>query len=161
MHAFTFSSRSSWLLLAALSAIAAARATPSSPSLTPRVELTVPEDQLTSPPALGTTCEHWALDFSLRAAMQTCSMWADLELNEHWLFSVRATIANHRMVDMFITEIDHDCDACFDWQAEGRTERARYTVRAVEACMREQLASATFEDDSCELDTRWAIQSDW
>jgi hypothetical protein len=163
MQAFTFSSRLSWLLLAALTAVVVViTATRSSPSLEPRVEVAIPEDQLASPRTLG-TCNVWPNDFGLRDAMQTCSTWARLETNERWLFGVRATIENHRVVDVLITYIDYDCDACFDDEADGRAERARYTVSAVQTCMREQLASATFEDDrdSCTLDTRWSIQNDW
>jgi hypothetical protein len=148
-------------LLATLTAgVVVITATRCTPNLEPRVDVAIPDDQLAMPATLG-TCERSALDSSLRAAMQTCSMWADLETNEKWLFSVRATIEDHKMVDMFITEIDHDREWCFDREAEGRAERARYTVSAIQTCMREQLASATFGNASCTLDTRWAIQSDW
>ena len=97
----------------------------------------------------------------MRAAMSTCSMSAELDTNERWLFSVRATIVDHHMIDMAITSIDHDCAYCFANEAPGRADRARRTVAAVSDCMREQLSAATFSDATCTFETNWSIQGDW
>jgi hypothetical protein len=153
----------SWLLviLAGLSAAAYIASTADVTAVRPPTIDLVLDPPPNSTPALLPPCEHWPDDLSLRSAMQTCSMYAHLETNERWLFEVRAQIIDHRMADMVLTEIDRHCDYCFDREAEGREERARLTIAAVTACMREQLSSAKFSEDTCTLDTRWAIQSDW
>lgn len=161
MHASRPSLGSSFqivVLLAAASAIGLVVLRQSSVRA-PVVDVAPPDDSVCAAPP--PTCEEWALDMPLRAAMQTCSMWADLGTNERWLFSVRATIADHRLDDMTITQIDHDCAWCFADEAHDREDRARYTVNAVSRCMQEQLAAATFTDENCVFDTRWSIKGDW
>jgi len=152
----------SWLLVAAAASVTAHAALVADATVVRAPMIDVPVEQASAPPALLPPCEHYPEDLSLRSAMQTCSMYADLETNEHWFFEVRAHIVDHRMTDMVLTNIDRDCDHCFNSDdVDDRQERARFTLAAVTACMREQLASATFNEDSCTLDTRWSIRSDW
>ena len=142
--------------------VATRTAGPGAPALgPPPLPMPMTELHVSSTASAMPPCEHWAEDFSLRDAMQICSTWADLETNEHWMFGVRAQIVQHRVVGMSLMQIDHDCDACFDREADGRAERERYTLASVTTCMREQLEKATFIDDTCVLDTRWAIKNDW
>ncbi|HUS26921.1 MAG TPA: hypothetical protein VMZ53_00375 [Kofleriaceae bacterium] len=161
MHALTPSFRTSWFLVAIVtSVLATVAATRPRPTPAPSFSDAPPfEDQLV--PAASLQCEHWSQSFDLTAAMQTCSVWADLDTNERWMLGVRASIVEHHVVDVIITEIEHDCDYCFDREAKGREDRARYTLFAINACMRTELSAATFPDDTCTLDTRWQIKSDW
>jgi len=99
---------------------------------------------------------------SLRAAMQICSTWTDLRINERWVLGVRADVVNHRIVNMTVTNLDHDCDHCFEWDVkDSRPDEDRYTIEAVSACMREQLSTATFDEETCTYRAGWLIQNDW
>jgi hypothetical protein len=146
------------VLVAAITVTVFVAARSDAPPLDPKLELAIPAEPI--PPSVP-DCGTWPYDLHLRDAMQTCSTWARLDMNERWLFSVEATVIDHRMVDMTLTSIDHECDRCLDRELAGREEHVRETLDAVTQCMREELSAVTFDDDSCRFETGWSIQSDW